>query len=81
MRAFFEHVWLSEADFAELNGLLATLNRFLNSKKTRTPDTRLQLVSVLTSPIVRRRGAARAGSASRQPRHATRFPKPRKPKP
>jgi len=88
MRAFFEHVWLSEADFAELNGLLVALKRFLDSKKTRTPDTRLQLVSVLTSPIVRRRGAARTAPGPRSlptgPRHtssATRPTKPRKPKP
>lgn len=59
-RAFFEHVWLTPADFDELNRRFRDLNAFLNSKKTRSPSTRLQLVAVLTAPIVRRRGAARA---------------------
>lgn len=57
-RAFFEHVWLTDADFAELNRLFASLNAFLNSKKTPSSDTRLHLVAVFTAPIVRRRGAA-----------------------
>jgi DNA-binding transcriptional ArsR family regulator len=58
-RAFFEHVWLDDADFAELNRLFASLNMFLSSKKTPNADTRLHLVAVLAAPIVRRRGAAR----------------------
>lgn len=77
-RAFFEHVWLTPADFDELNAIFRRLNAFLNTKKTRSADTRLQLVSVLTAPIVRRRGASRRVSApsSRpagrpQPRSAT----------
>lgn len=73
MRAFFEHVWLTPADFDELNTIFRRLNAFLNSKKTRTTDARLQLVSVLTAPIVRRRGATRPPSA-----HASRPAKPTK---
>ncbi len=64
MRAFFEHVWLTPDDFEELNAIFRRLNAFLSAKKTRTPQTRLQLVSVLTAPIVRRRGAKRQTSAS-----------------
>ena len=74
MRAFFEHVWLTPADFVELNAIFRRLNGFLNSKKTRTADTRLQLVSVLTAPIVRRRGARRrpeAPSPRENPRPST----------
>ena len=63
MRAFFEHIWLTPDDFDELNAIFRRLNAFLNSKKTRTSETRLQLVSVLTAPIVRRRGAKRQPSA------------------
>jgi hypothetical protein len=74
MRAFFEHVWLTPDDFDELNAIFRRLNAFLNSKKTRTPQTRLQLVSVLMAPIVRRRGAKRQTSA-----HASRPAKPTKP--
>jgi len=62
-RAFFEHVWLTAADFEKLNTLFGTLNTFLNSKKTRAADTRLHLVSVLAAPIVRRRGAKRSKPA------------------
>ena len=83
-RAFFEHVWLTPADFDALNALFGSLNAFLNSKKTRAADTRLHLVSVLAAPIVRRRGARRStpAAASRSPR-ATKSVKtksPRKPK-
>lgn len=74
MRAFFEHVWLTPADFDELNELFRRLNAFLNTKKTRTDDTRLQLVSVLAAPIVRRRGAKRPTSAT-----TSRAAKPTKP--
>jgi len=85
MRAFFEHVWLTPADFEKLNTLFGTLNTFLNSKKTRSTDTRLHLVSVLTAPIVRRRGAKRPkpATASRSTPVSdpvkTRHPKKRKP--
>ena len=65
MRAFFEHVWLTPADFEELNAIFRRLADFHDSKKTRTPATRLQLVSVLAAPIVRRRGAARQRAAAR----------------
>jgi hypothetical protein len=71
-RAFFEHVWLTPADFDELNRRFRGLNAFLNSKKTRTPTTRLHLVAVLAAPIVRRRGAARAPRAPRTPRSTAR---------
>ena len=63
-RAFFEHVWLTPADFDELNAHFLRLNTFLNAKKTRTPTTQLHLVSVLAAPIVRRRGATRSRPAS-----------------
>lgn len=63
-RAFFEHVWLTDADFAELNGLFIRVKRFLDTKKTRTPDTRLELVAVLAAPIVRRRGAKPTAATS-----------------
>lgn len=76
-RAFFEHVWLTPADFEALNSLFGSLNAFLNSKKTRTADTRLQLVSVLTAPIVRRRGARRSKPAPASP--AARTTKPLNP--
>ena len=85
MRAFFEHVWLTPADFDELNAIFRRLNGFLNAKKTRTADTRLQLVSVLTAPIVRRRGAKRrTASPSTRPARRTNSrptptPKPKKP--
>lgn len=75
MRAFFEHVWLTPADFEELNGIFRQLNTFLNSKKTRGADTRLQLVSVLTAPIERRRGATPRPAAPKRPSTA---PRPRK---
>lgn len=75
-RAFFEHVWLTDADFAELNGLFLSLNTFLNSKKTPGADTRLHLVAVLAAPIVRRRGAARRANAGRS-RPALSRPPPR----
>jgi DNA-binding transcriptional ArsR family regulator len=74
MRAAFEHVWITPADFEALNSIFGTLNDFLNSKKTRTPETRLQLVSMLTAPIVRRRGAKRPKSASRAPSKKTAQP-------
>ena len=74
-RAFFEHVWLTPADFEELNRRFRDLNAFLNSKKTRSPTTRLQLVAVLAAPIVRRRGAARARSSA-GPRRARTSPSP-----
>jgi hypothetical protein len=76
-RAFFEHVWLTPADFEALNTLFGKLNAFLNSKKTRTADTRLHLVSVLAAPIVRRRGASRSKSAPASP--AARTTKPLNP--
>ena len=76
-RAFFEHVWLTPADFETLNTLFGKLNAFLNSKKTRTADTRLHLVSVLAAPIVRRRGASRSKSAPASP--AARAAKPLNP--
>lgn len=77
MRAFFEHVWLTPTDFDELNALFRRLNTFLNSKKTRTSATRLQLVSVLTAPIVRRRGAKRSQPApSAKPARSVRPTKP-----
>lgn len=63
-RAFFEHVWLTPQDFEELNRRFRDLNAFLNSKKTRSAATRLQLVAVIAAPIVRRRGAARAPAAA-----------------
>lgn len=74
-RAFFEHVWLTPADFDELNAIFRHLNGFLNSKKTRSADTRLHVVSVLASPIVRRRGAARATAAARAVRGTPRPPR------
>jgi len=76
-RAFFEHVWLTPADFAELNAIFRRLNDFLNSKKTRSGTTRLHLVSVLAAPIVRRRGAARtrANVSPRRARPAASTPK------
>lgn len=81
-RAFFEHVWLTPADFDELNEVFRRLNAFLNSKKTRTEDTRLQLVSVLAAPIVRRRGAKRPASATTSgPAKRTKPTKPTKPRP
>jgi DNA-binding transcriptional ArsR family regulator len=64
-RAFSEHVWLTDADFTELNGLFRALSTFLNAKKTPNADTRLHLVAVLAAPIVRRRGAARRANAGR----------------
>jgi len=76
-RAFFEHVWLTPADFEALNTLFGKLNAFLNSKKTRTADTRLHLVSVLAAPIVRRRGASRSKPAPASP--AARAAKPLNP--
>lgn len=76
-RAFFEHVWLTPADFETLNTLFGKLNAFLNSKKTRTADTRLHLVSVLAAPIVRRRGASRSKPAPASP--AARATKPLNP--
>ena len=63
-RLFFEHVWLTPDDATALDEKLVELVRFLGTKKTRREDTRLQLVSVLTAPIVRRRGA-RPAAASR----------------
>ncbi|NBV44122.1 MAG: ArsR family transcriptional regulator [Planctomycetia bacterium] len=64
-RAFFEHVWLTPADFDELNAIFSSLADFLERKKTRTAATRLQLVTVLVAPIVRRRGAARSRATTR----------------
>ena len=79
MRAFFEHVWLTPDDFDELNAIFRRLNAFLNAKKTRTSETRLQLVSVLTAPIVRRRGAKRQPSAPSSGKAKSTKPAPPRP--